>query len=152
MNRLQIERFGPLIISLTVTLAVWFKGTIPDPQVVKELLAALLSAAAISAGFLTTALTVLLPIASTHIGRQLKRRNKLNELFRYVQAAIYSCIALSVVSVVGLFRLDPAIGLDRFTAIAVVALAVHAAAAFVRILEILVRVLPQMGEPEDLNG
>lgn len=152
MSRLQIERFGPLIISLTATFAFWLKGPNPDPQVVKELLAALLSAAAISAGFLTTALTVLLPIGSTQIGRQLRRRNKLNQLFNYVQSAIYSCLALSVICVVGLFRLDPAVGIDRFTSTVVVCCAVHAAAAFVRILEILIRVLPQLGEPEDLNG
>lgn len=152
LSRLTIERYGPAFLAVVVILGTWWRGGYLPVEVAKELLAALLSASAISAGFMTTALSVLLPMGGTAIGQRLKRRGKLGFLFGYLRSAIYSCIALSAVCVIGLFRVDPATGLDKFSTGALVTIAVYAAASFVRILEILIQILPQMAEPEDRQG
>ena len=73
-------------------------------------------------------------------------------MFSYLRSAIYSCIALAVVSVIGLVQVDPALGMDKNSTILLVAVATFSVASFIRILEILIQILPQMAEPEDRDG
>lgn len=152
ISRLQAERFGPIFLGTVAALGYWNFGGPLSTEIAKELLTALLSAAAISAGFMTTALSVLLPIGASPVGRRLKRKNKFELLFAYLRAAIYSCLALAVVCVVGLFLFDPELGLAKLPTSVVVVAAVYSTAAFIRILEILIEILPQIGEPEDKRG
>lgn len=152
IDRQLVERFGPSLVGLLAAVLSWRLGSPLSADVAKNLLPALLSASAISAGFMTTALSVLLPIAGTAIGRRLKRRGKFDLLFSYLRSAIYSCIALAVVSVIGLVQVDPALGMDKNSTILLVAVATFSVASFIRILEILIQILPQMAEPEDRDG
>ena len=152
LTRLQVERYGPLFLGLLTATLTWWRGGSLSPETAGQLLPSLLSAAAITAGFMTTALSVLLPIGGTAIGRRLKRRNKFDLLFSYLRAAVYSCVVLAVICVVGLFRVDPVLGLDKLSTGALVTIAVYSTATFIRILEILIQILPQLAEPEDKNG
>jgi len=152
VSRLKVERYGPSFLGVLAALGFWRFGGPLSAEIAKDLLTALLSAAAISAGFMTTALSVLLPISESSVGRRLKRRNKFDLLFAYLRAAIYSCLVLAVVCVVGLFQFDPSTGLGKLPTAVLVVAAVYSTAAFVRILEILFQILPQLAKPEDKRG
>lgn len=118
----------------------------------KELLGALLSAAAICAGFMTTALSVLLPVGSTAVGRRLHRRGHLPALFSYLRKAIYGCLALAGVSVAGFFAFDSEHGIGKWYALPIVLASAYAALALWRILEIMIKIFQAMAEPEDKQG
>ncbi len=145
---LQIERHAPTVLGVTCALAWrWWDGVIPE-AIAKELLAALLSAAAICAGFLTTALTVILPMGGTAIGRQIKRRGKVAQLHGYVRAAIYGALALVALCVVGFFQV-PQGGLGAtWTSSLIIGAAMYSAAAMVRVVEILIKVMAAMSQEE----
>jgi hypothetical protein len=115
----------------------------------KELLSALLSAAAIAAGFMTTALSILLPMGGTDVGHRLHKRGKLPLLFGYLRSATYGCLALSFICVVGLFAFEESAGLGSLMSTLVIGFAVFSAMALARILEILIKVLTAMAVPED---
>jgi len=120
--------------------------------VAKELLGALLMAAAIAAGFMTTALSILLPVGSTSVGRQLRRRGKLPALFGYARSAIYACLVLALFSVVGFLFFDHETGVRHELAVVIIAAAGYAALSLARMVEILLKVFSSMAEPEDRDG
>ncbi|QXL84120.1 hypothetical protein [Comamonas sp. NLF-1-9] len=145
---LQLERHAPWLLGLACALAWWRLGGEIPAAIAKELLAALLSAAAICAGFLTTALTVVLPMGGTVIGRQLKRRGKLHLLHGYVRAAIYGALALVALCVLGFFQV-PSGGTGALWASSLImGVAMYCAAAMVRVVEILIKVMLAMSEEE----
>ena len=151
--RLLIERFGPLFIAL-VAAAVWQLTKLEVPaDHAKELLSALISAAAISAGFLTTALSILLPMGATETGRKMHKAGCLPLLHSYLRSAIFSCLLLSGLCLAALFLLNPDTQpVGSWWALAIVANTVHAAMALVRIAEVLLNLFERMSEPEDLQG
>lgn len=148
----QLERHGPLVAAAALGVAWWGLGGPLPVFVAKELLGALLMAAAIAAGFMTTALSILLPVGSTAIGRQLRRRGKLSALFGYARSAIYACLALALVSVVGFLFFDPNTGVRHGLAVVIVAVSGYAALSLARMVEILLKVFSAMAEPEDRDG
>lgn len=152
MTPLQIERWGPIVFALVCGAGWWWLGCSIPETIAKELLAALLSGAAIGAGFLTTAMSVMLPLGATPIGRKLQRRGKLPTLFGYLRAAIYGCLLLVAASVAGFFQFEVGLGVTGVWSQLLVMAFAYCAASMVRIVEILITVLEQMSEPEDLNG
>lgn len=151
-TRLQIERWGPLLMGLLGAAAWWmFDGEISSFYA-KELLAALLSAAAIAAGFLTTALSILLPLAATEVGRKLRRSNYLPHLYNYLRRALYSCLALAIICVCAFFYLKEGAAPPHLLATVLIFSSAYSAAALVRIAEVLINLFELASEPEDKDG
>jgi len=145
-TRLQVERFAPALLAVICMLAWWYWGLdIPD-QVAKELLAALLSAAAICAGFLTTAMAILLPMGESAVGHRLRRRGKLPYLYSYLRAAVYSCLALVAVCIVGFFRFTPGFGVSGVMSIVIVGVCAYFIGAMARVIEVIIKILIGMSE------
>ena len=151
--RRNVERFAPIALAV-MAAGAWFcmKGTVSEAHS-RELLSALLSAAAISAGFLATALSILLPIGSTELGRRLYFRGLLVYMHRYLRSAIFSCMWLAALCVVLFFQLpegQPTLG--RWQSILLVGVTVYAATALARVVEILLNLFERMSQPEDRRG
>lgn len=151
-TRLQIERWAPFGVGCIGAGAWWYlRGEIAGFYA-KELLAALLSAAAIAAGFLTTALSILLPIASTDLGRRLRRSGYLPHLFEYLRRGLYSCLMLAIVCVVAFFYLHEGVAAPRPLSTLIIFGASYAAAALVRIAEVLINLFELASVPENKDG
>lgn len=149
---LTVERFGPAVLALLGGIACFFFGAVVPDRFAKELLAAILSAAAVFAGFLTTALTILLSLGSTAVGRRLARRGKLPHLYAYLKRAIESCLLLSVICLVEFFFIVENGGIPPLLTSALAASVVYAGATIYRIVDILVTVMGQMTETETKDG
>lgn len=152
LTALHREKFAPAVAGCAVA-GCWFAWdqTIPD-HVAKELLAAVLSVAAICAGFLTAALSVLMTMGSTPVGRRLKNRNRLTELFNYFRKAIFSCLLLCALCVMGFFAYSKDHGIGTIPSTLIVGVLAYSGAAFARIVPILITVLEQMSAPVDKKG
>ena len=147
-----IERFWPVSLAF-ICAVVWVLGECTVPaNLAKEMLAAVLSAAAVFAGFLTTALTILMSIGATAIGRRLAKRNKLKHLFSYLKSAINGCLLLIAGCIAAFFLIEEPTGIGRYASGFLVAAVVYAGAAIFRIVRILVLVVDQMGEPDQADG
>ena len=96
-----LERWTPLVIGLSTSLVwyFWFAGALPDK--LDELLAATLNLSAIAAGFLSTAVGILLSIYDRPIVRRLREMGDYEQLVMYLTRAIYSTVAAAMVSVAG---------------------------------------------------
>lgn len=150
---LELERFLPLILALAVATA-WNLACLGIPsENAKELLSALISAAAISAGFLTTALSILLPMGSTETGRRMHQAGYMPLLHRYLRSAMFSCLLLSGLCLAALFMLEPGSDpMGRWWSLIIVANTSHAAASLVRVAIVLLNLFERMSKPEDLKG
>jgi hypothetical protein len=146
---LQLEKWGPMMLSVGAAGTWWwFDGTI-SAVFAKELFAALLSAASVAAGFLTAALSILLPIASTATGLKLRRSGYQQELFRYMRAAIYGCLFLAALSVVAFFGLaEDGTPNNRVSTVLVFA-TVYSGLCLIRVAEILMALFERASEPDD---
>ena len=150
---LQMERFGPQILAAALATAWHLAGLSVPSDNAKELLSALISAAAISAGFLTTALSILLPMGSTETGRRMHAAGYMPLLHRYLRSAMFSCLLLSGLCLAALFILEPsATAMGRWWAVIIVANTAHAAASLVRVAVVLLNLFERMSKPEDLKG
>lgn len=146
LNAYRIERWGPLVFALLLSVAVyWLEYTIPV-LFARELLSAIISVSAIGAGFLTTALSILMTVGSTATGKQLKRRKKLTTLFEYLRRAILSCLCVVVVCVAAFFCLDPESGIGSTTSTVIAFASTLCLGHMVRIVEILVHVVNSESE------
>lgn len=152
LTRLQIERWGPIIFGV-LSAAAWlfFDGRITD-YFAKELLSALLSAAAIAAGFLATSISILLPMSNTPTGLWLQKKGYLPDLIRYLGRAIYSCITLAFVCVVTFFLLIKDEGAPPWIAVVLIFSSAYTAAALARIAEVLMNLFERASEPEYKDG
>lgn len=149
---LTVERFAPAV--LAVLCGVWWYAaecSIPA-KFSKELLAAILSAAAICAGFLTTALTIVMSLGTTPIGKRLARRGRLTYLFQYLKSAIHSSLVLSVACLGGFFFIDDESGIAPLPSGLLVTALIFAGASISRIVGILVEVTTQLSEPKSEDG
>lgn len=136
-TRLQIERWAPLVIASGVGLTWYVLDCQIASSIAKEFLAALLSSASIAAGFLTTALSILLPMSAMSVGKQLKNSKYLPYLFAYLRRAIYGCLWLAAVSVLGFFSIAGGKEIPLFLTTLIVWSSVYAALALARIAEVL---------------
>lgn len=152
LTPLRRERYGPVVAG-TLVAVCWFvwKQSIPD-HIAKEFLAAVLSAAAICAGFLTAALSVLMTMGSAPVGRRLRKRNRLNDLFKYLRKAIFSCLWLCAFCIIGFFVYKKEHGIETIPSTFIIGLIAYAGAAFARIVPILISIFEQMSAPLDKNG
>jgi hypothetical protein len=148
---IQVERWAPTWFACATTLAWWwFDGEISE-AFAKELLAAILSAAAVAAGFLTTALSILLPIATSTTGERLRRSGYDRDLFKYMRSAIWSCMFLAAVAVIAFFTLKGGKPAAWVSALLIYTSS-HSAVALVRVAEILMSVFERASQPDDKDG
>jgi len=146
------ERFAPPTAGvLWAVLCLLWNLEIPN-HVAKEILAAVLSAAAICAGFLTTSLPMLMTLGSTSIGRRLRRRKHLKTVFNYLKISIFSCLALCGVCIVGFFQVPEKGGMSFYFSSILVGFIVYSGSTFIRVVPILIKVFEQMSEPENKDG
>lgn len=150
-TRLQIESWSPLLLGVLAALVSYYLDWSISNEVAKELLSAIISAAAVGAGFLTTALSILMTMGGTAIGRQIKRRGKLTYLYRYIRSAIYSCLLLVAVCVAAFISFDKSVGLGVFVSTLIAGVAVYCMVSMTRIIEILVCLFAAMSEPSDIG-
>ncbi|WP_291517508.1 hypothetical protein [Acidovorax sp.] len=151
-NRLTVERFAPAVLAVLCGLWWYLAGSTISPKFSKELLAAILSAAAICAGFLTTSLTIVMSLGATAVGRRLARRNRLAHLFQYLKSAIHSSLLLSLVCLGGFFFIDEDTGIATLPSGVLAASLVFTGGTISRIVGILVEVMIQLSEPEHKDG
>ena len=151
-NQLQIERWGPLIFGAFVAIAWLLANGQIDGYIAKELLGALLSSAAIAAGFLATALSILLPMAGTQVGQQLRKSGYLPDLYKYLRRAIFSCLGLAVASILGFFWVADKVGPPQWLSTVIIFMSAYAAAALARIAEVLMNLFERAHEPENKDG
>lgn len=149
LTRLQVEAWTPLLLSAAVALTWFLSDGAISHLIAKELLSASISAAAVGAGFLTTALSILMTLSGSAIGRQIKRRGKLEQLYSYLRSAIYSCLLLVGVCVIAFFFFVENEGVRTPASSIVVGVAVYCMTSMARIVEILVRLFTAMSEPEN---
>lgn len=146
----QIEAWAPFGIATAIAITWWSKdATIPEIYS-KELLSAMLSVAAICAGFLTTALSILLPIGSTETGKKMHSNGLLEPVQVYLRAAVFSCFLWAGVCLISFFLLPPdkpIIGTAISTAL--VWSTSYAATAMVRIAEVLLNIFHRLSVPSD---
>lgn len=148
---LQVERWAALVVAVIAAIAWWWVDAEIAQSFAKELLGALIAAASVAAGFLTTSLSILLPIAATSTGRKLAQSGYRADLFRYMRSAIYSCMLLAALAVVGFFYLGEK-AVDHRIALLLVFNASHASVALLRVAEILMGLFERASEPEDKDG
>lgn len=152
LTSLRRERYAPVVAGCSVAVC-WYlwNRSIPD-HMAKEFLAAVLSAAAICAGFLTTAVSVLMTMGSTAVGRRLRKRNRLPDLFAYLRKAIFSCLLLCALCIAGFFVHAKDEGISTLPSAAIIGMITYSGAAFARVIPILISIFEQMCEPPEKNG
>ena len=150
---LKLEQWGPTLVAAGSASVWWWAGlTIPGVYS-KELLGALLSAAAICAGFLTTALSILLPMGATETGRRMHEGGYMSGLHRYLRSAILASLALAGMCVALFFFLpDDGSNISIEWSTLLAGWTVYSAFAVVRIVEVLLNLFERMSVPEDKKG
>lgn len=152
LNARNIEEWGPTIVAVAASVC-WYLFDKQIPSLfAKELLAAIISAAAVGAGFLTTALSILMSLGSTAVGRQLKRRQRTKGLYNYLRSSIYSCLVVVVVCVGAFFSIEETQGISTGMSAVVVLFSAYCVTSMARIIEILIAIFRQMSESDDIPG
>lgn len=151
--RLKIEQSIPFLAAVGGGAAWWCADLKIPSTYSKELLGALLSAASICAGFLTTALSILLPIGGTETGRRMHSSGLMPGVHRYLRSAILGCLLLAGVCVLLFFFLpEDGTAMSMVWSTLLVANTIYAAFALARVAEVLLNLFERMSHPEDKNG
>lgn len=132
---LFIERWYPWIFGAAAGV-VWYRFG-PSLPMDGNFLSSALTLGSILAGFLATAKAILLGMQGSQIMRDLRRSGYIRDLVAYLRSGIYASFSFSIVSLAGFFNLS---GNAVYGAVWC-AMAVLAAAAFYRVVQILLRVL-----------
>lgn len=133
LNSATVERYGPLALAVVAAIAWWYFDMAVSAAIAKELIAALLAAASIAAGFLTTALSILLTLLDSAMMRQLRRSGYDAEVYEFIRSAIHGCLLLAALCIAAFFFYRES--LPRWIEVALVGQTVYAAAALLRISE-----------------
>jgi hypothetical protein len=152
-DTLVFERYWPTAIGLGSAIAFYYTDLTITSAIGKELFAAVLSAASVCAGFLTTALTVLMSLGSTEIGKRLRATNSLDDLFNYLKHAIVACLITSLLCIIGFFFFNgenPGVGTVASSTF--VGATVFSGCCIWRIVPILLSIMRKLSEPEDKQG
>ena len=152
-DSILVERFWPYLLGLCCAGIFYLTSFSITSSMGKELFAAVLSAASVCAGFLTTALTVLMALGSTEVGKKLRATDRLDDLFNYLRDAIIACLITSLLCIVGFFFFngeDPGVG--TIASSIFIGVTVFAGSCIWRIVPILLSIMRQLSEPEDKQG
>lgn len=146
---LFFERNYPLIAAIAVAGACfYFNARFPIDG--KEFLSAAISVGAIFAGFLATAKAILMALPSDSVMGKLRNSGYIEELIRYLLEALYGSLLFCAVSLMGFFLLhtmtnEPLTISSRLYIDAWFALAIYVGLSFIRIANIMVKVLRSPG-------
>lgn len=149
INSRWFERLYPYIFGLLVAFICFKFDIYPNDESFKDLLSALLSASSIAVGFLTAAISILLPLSTTLVGQQLARRNLKKDIVNYLRSAIYSCLMLSGLCLVGFFISN---SLHNIFNLLLIFLSVLSGLCLTRVASILLKIFSRASEPEDKQG
>ena len=150
INSRWFERLYPYLFAGFITLACFKFDIYPNDKTLKDLLSALLSASSIAIGFLTAAISILLPISTTLVGQQLVKRNLKKDIVNYLCSAIYSCLILSGLCIVGFFFKEDF--QSKLFYLLLIFLSVLSGLCLSRVANILLKVFSRASEPEDKQG
>lgn len=137
MNSLFIEKFAPIFLASIAAISWWYWGFSFSIGYVKELLAGIITAAAIGAGFMATALSILLTISNTSVAEKIKRSQYSVIFYRYIRSCFYSCLVLVAIALIAFTLIDTNHGLNKGYTTFIVSSGTYALASFVRVTEIL---------------
>lgn len=149
-NSRWFERLYPYLSAGLITLACFKFDIYPNDKTLNDLLSALLSASSIAVGFLTAAISILLPISTTLVGQQLVRKNLKKDIVNYLCSAIYSCLILAGLCIVGFFLKE---GFQtKLYYLLIIFFSVLSGLCLTRVANILLKVFSRASEPEDKQG
>lgn len=148
----MIERLWPYTISI-LGGSIWYFSKLSFPvDGTKELLSALLTAASIVAGFMITAISILLPIiGSTKIGERIIKRGLYDDLMNYMKSTIKSSLMLAVGSVIGLIITKNNCIDNQMVTTTIITISILCAATFYRATQIIFRIFELASKPVDQN-
>jgi hypothetical protein len=144
MNSLRIEKLWPWLGTGIVVGIWWFAGK-PFPKTPDGLFGAAATVASVFASFLGVSKAIILTIKGTKTYRILERANYTYLLFTYLRAGIYSSVIFASLSILGFFieKTSEIGGHPIYNLFCSLWVAAGAAALFVRIANILFRLLRQ---------
>lgn len=104
MSTLTVERWYPEVIAIVATGFAYLYGFELPEDGRRELLSSTISVGAILAGFLGTAKAILMALPSGLMA-DLRESRYMDDLVRYLTAALLSCLGLCFLSVLAFFSL-----------------------------------------------
>lgn len=140
MNSLFIEKHGPLFIGAVSSVAWYFWGFDFSITYTKEILAGLITASAIGAGFMATALSILLSLGDKSAASKISKSPYRNYFYRYIRSCFYSCLLMVALCLISFLFIDSNNGLNKNITNIIVGFCGYTVAAFVRITEILLNI------------
>lgn len=140
MNSLFIEKYGPLFIALVSAVAWYFWGFNFSITYTKEILAGLITASAIGAGFMATSLSILLSLGDKSAAAKISKSPYKNHFYRYIRSCFYSCLLMVALCLISFLFIDDSNGLRKDITNLIVGFCGYTVAAFVRITEILLNI------------
>jgi hypothetical protein len=99
---LLLERFSPLFWGVITAIYSYF--WIPEelhPKIIKDFLNPVINVSAITVGFLTTVMTVLITIDTKEVIQWLKSANYYQRLISYLMSAVKSAFLVAITSALG---------------------------------------------------
>ncbi|WP_313569991.1 hypothetical protein [Comamonas terrigena] len=137
---LSIERFFPAFAGISALVIWYYWGFSFKINYIKELLAGAITASAIGAGFMATALSILLSISNTESGKILKNSKYSKIFYRYVRSCFYACLILACLCIIAFPILDVENGLNIYYSSILFGFSVYTISSFIRITEILLNI------------
>lgn len=140
MNSLFIEKYGPLFFGVASAATWFFWGFDFSIIYTKEILAGLITASAIGAGFMATALSILLSVSDKSSVSKISQSPYKKVFYRYIRSCFYSCLLMVGVCLIAFLFIDSNDGLPKNITNIIVGFSGYTVAAFVRITEILLNI------------
>lgn len=140
MNSLLIEKYGPLFFAAASAAAWYIWGFDFSITYTKEILAGLITASAIGAGFMATALSILLSVGDKGSASKIAKSPYKKYFYRYIRSCFYSCLLMVALCLVAFLFIDSNDGLQKNITNVIVGFCGYSVAAFVRITEILLNI------------
>lgn len=140
MKSIHIEKYGPIFIGLASLVLWYFFGFGFSMVYAKELLAGFITASAIGAGFMATALSILLAMGGNSTAGQLINSPYKKLFFRYIRSCFYACLLLVAICLGAFIFIDSEKGLSILYTTIIVGAAAYTVSAFVRVTEILLNI------------
>ena len=102
INSIKIERYYPLVGGVVASL-IFYKLAIKIPTDWKEFLTAIISVGAIFAGFIATAIAILMALPSDGVISRFKKSGYINDLTIYLEQALYGTVIFVVFCLIGFY-------------------------------------------------
>ncbi|MGP0583721.1 hypothetical protein [Paenibacillus timonensis] len=142
----KLEKLGQYIIGLLAVVVVYFSGyKSSDFENFKEILSSAVNVSAISAGFLATAMSLLISLTNDSIIERLKKFGLYKKLINFLKSSIAWTFLIALISSAGLFFNRGNTNSDLFFYIWIF-VCVVGFVSVVRVVRILSKILDKMSE------